>query len=1498
MPLLTPEQHERARQRARQIFSFLKAFAERRQPLKRQLSDHDWSLQLRALPEHAAITLGEVLLNGPAGESTQSEGNGALLTIRRPTLTEPPRPPAALEGWLKDGWKQPTGVIAAIPSRNYQTARGVETEVFDADAERVQAFSEWKRRWESWAEAERPARAAMQEFERLYQLHIRLRLESERKELMLGDGHLRWIRGAERIDHPVLLQKVDLQFDPRVPEIRIVDAENPPELFTALLHGTQGLLPEQLAQLRQEVELRGFHPLERAATSAFLRQLAQQLGARGRFSEDRTSERLTEEPRIERDPVLLLRERISGFPAAFDAVIEELARNDVDIPVALIRLTGVEPPNEADEPQERHSPWAEPPDILLSKEANDEQIAIARAIERHRAVLVQGPPGTGKSHTIANLIGHLVAQGKSVLVTSHTTKALGVLRGHIIEPLRALAVAVLDNDLEGRTQLEDSVRTILGRLNESQDRLSADIERLAADRQRLIWEINKVTHDLRAVREAEYQPIAISSTAYPPAESARWVAKNEEGNAWIPAPLQPGAPLPLSTDEIAELYATNARVSPRDEAELLAEIPAIETLPSPEDFRTLIAHAMAPDDPANAGYWAAPPSEKEIPTLEALDRLLTKACAEIDALSPWEHEVVRAGHAGGNDVAIWEEFVLLLRSAHALWDRVKPLLVRHDPRPPKGAVIHQLENVFGQIVEHLASGGKLGWFTLIARSEWKSVIRASRVSDQPPLTLEHFQSLKAWVELEKSRLHLAARWERQAVPIGLPHTRQIGLPPEPRLVGYAEIIERRLRTWRSLWEPLKISLEDAAVDWRRVAQDLLARDGPVAPLERDLELIRKALPALVKQRLARCRAVRAERELREAAAVLASFSGSASMTLCAAIGRRDPAVYETAFERMRHLQARQPDFARRQALLAQLESSAPAWAGAIRRREPPHDAATAPGSVDTAWRWRQLRQELDRRDALDERELQQRLEMLRNDLRQTTAALIEKKAWLAQIRRVDLPKRQALQGWADTVRRIGRGTGRHAPALKATARKLLESARDAVPVWILPLAGVAESFSGSRRRFDVVIVDEASQSDPMGLLAWWLGERVVVVGDNEQVSPLDVGQEVEAAQALIDQHLQGVPNQHLYDGKTSIYDLAGQCFGGVIRLREHFRCMPAIIEFSNQLVYNGEIRSLRNPSSAPPPHLVEFAVPQALRPTRDGKTNLAEARLTVALLQAMVRHPAYEGKTFGAISLLGDEQAALIQDLALEKLGAVTLEARRFAAGNAAQFQGDERHVMLLSMVDVGGGGALPMRQTAVFKQRYNVAASRARDQLWLIHSLNLDQDLQQGDLRRRLIEHMRDPEARLRHLREAESRAESPFERAVIERLVYAGYRVRPQVWVGHYRIDIVVGGNSHEAAVECDGDRFHGVERIPEDMARQAILERAGWHFIRIRGTRFYRDPEGTMAQVMDGLARLGVAPDSAAQGTDQQAPGNGLRQEIERSAWNILRDHGWCDDALSQD
>jgi very-short-patch-repair endonuclease len=127
--------------------------------------------------------------------------------------------------------------------------------------------------------------------------------------------------------------------------------------------------------------------------------------------------------------------------------------------------------------------------------------------------------------------------------------------------------------------------------------------------------------------------------------------------------------------------------------------------------------------------------------------------------------------------------------------------------------------------------------------------------------------------------------------------------------------------------------------------------------------------------------------------------------------------------------------------------------------------------------------------------------------------------------------------------------------------------------------------------------------------------------------------------------------------------------------------------------------------------------------------------------------------------------------------------------------------------------------------------------------------------------------------------------------RLINADYRIEPQVWVGQYRIDMVVSDGKEQVALECDGDRFHGVDEIPLDMARQAVLERAGWRFIRIRGTRFYRDPDSTMAWVFEELERRGIAPGgSAATAADVDAEARASRERVVARAWEIMRENAW--------
>ena len=508
-----------------------------------------------------------------------------------------------------------------------------------------------------------------------------------------------------------------------------------------------------------------------------------------------------------------------------------------------------------------------------------------------------------------------------------------------------------------------------------------------------------------------------------------------------------------------------------------------------------------------------------------------------------------------------------------------------------------------------------------------------------------------------------------------------------------------------------------------------------------------------------------------------------------------------------------------------------------------------------------------------------------------TTQLIDRLAWANQMRRTDLAARQALQLWLATVKRIGKGSGKRVPALRRAAQEHMAAAQESVPVWIAPLSRVAENFDARKASFDVVIIDEASQCDVMGLIALYLGAKVIVVGDDQQVTPAAVGDRIDTADQLISTFLQGVAGKELYDGQFSIFDIAGIGFTGVTQLREHFRSVPDIIRFSNSLSYDWRIVPLRDASSArvrPPvvAHRVEDG-------SSDNKRNRQEALHVASLILSAAEQPEYEGLTFGAISLLGAEQARDIEILLRNNMPLAEYEKRRVLCGTPPQFQGDERDVVFLSMVD-GPPDVPPLNLRGdpgdLWKKRYNVAASRARDQLWVVYSLDLQRDLKPGDLRLRLLEFARDPLALQSQVAQALARAESPFETGVIRRLVTEGYQVTPQFEVGGYRIDLVVGDDRLRLAVECDGDRYHTQDNLREDLDRQAQLERLGWRFVRIRGSEYFRDPEAALKPLFKRLTELGIEPVGASLGatstTDDTA--DELLERVRRRAAEIR--NGW--------
>ena len=329
--------------------------------------------------------------------------------------------------------------------------------------------------------------------------------------------------------------------------------------------------------------------------------------------------------------------------------------------------------------------------------------------------------------------------------------------------------------------------------------------------------------------------------------------------------------------------------------------------------------------------------------------------------------------------------------------------------------------------------------------------------------------------------------------------------------------------------------------------------------------------------------------------------------------------------------------------------------------------------------------------------------------------------------------------------------------------------------------------------------------------------------------------------------------------------------------------MPDIIQFSNQLCYGGEIRPLREASSSRvTPHLVAHRVKNG---KESNQINQNEALEIASLVSAVCKLEEYEGCTIGVICMVGTDQALYIDSVLSKRLSVAEYQQRRILCGNASQFQGDERDIIFLSIVNSPGDGPLFLRQREDARKVFNVAASRARDQLWVVHSLNPRRDLKVGDLRLRLVSHAEDPSTLRPEVDRDRKKFRSGLEKAVFLGLGEAGYRVTQQYMVGECMIDLVVEDDKgNRVAIQCDGDRAQTMESVEEEMARQQMLRRLGWVFIRVRGSEFFQDRDRAMEKLQRRLQEVEITP--AGPATESAPKVKGARDDEEPLHKRVIR------------
>jgi hypothetical protein len=221
-----------AKHRTKQLFKYLEALNHHRNPAVQNVEEYTWKLWIHSFPKHPNLKL----LGNPTDQldlaNLYDEGNDIdlekVLIVKRPQLKDCPQPSKNVEIWLQKGWESPFNEVQVIESKpkeirkesfsllttDHSSEKTQGLEYFADDENRVKDYESWLEKRKLWAEKEKESRKVMKIYEDLYNLYRLFKREPDRFELVLGDGVITWSREEERLYHPLLIQQVQLKFDP------------------------------------------------------------------------------------------------------------------------------------------------------------------------------------------------------------------------------------------------------------------------------------------------------------------------------------------------------------------------------------------------------------------------------------------------------------------------------------------------------------------------------------------------------------------------------------------------------------------------------------------------------------------------------------------------------------------------------------------------------------------------------------------------------------------------------------------------------------------------------------------------------------------------------------------------------------------------------------------------------------------------------------------------------------------------------------------------------------------------------------------------------------------------------------------------------------------------------------------------------------------------------------------------------------------------------------
>ena len=383
------------------------------------------------------------------------------LEIKKSNEPVLPATPKQCQQWIKS---ETLKNIDDFPQLYQQITTENDDEIVEL-VEHPEVKEAWEKylneKWLEWSEQYRQWKETDRLYKKLYQIHQQQEKASEEHELVLGLGQLKWNlpdRKNTLVHRHLITAKARLNFTAKSGRLTVAADENGTELkleYDMMDHYT----PAEVSKIAETINEAEDDPWKNQIISNALKAFVNSLAdGTGEYSDNLSPNTKTpDKPTVHYAPAIILRKRRQ---LSIHKAIEDIEKSG-NIPpnFGLFVSDGDDQEIEDYRPkQEVVIPDQSEP--ILPLPYNDEQKIVVEKHNQYNSILVQGPPGTGKSLTIANLICHLLANGKKILVTAQTAKALRVLKDKIPAELQGLCVNLLGESREDREEFKASIDRI------------------------------------------------------------------------------------------------------------------------------------------------------------------------------------------------------------------------------------------------------------------------------------------------------------------------------------------------------------------------------------------------------------------------------------------------------------------------------------------------------------------------------------------------------------------------------------------------------------------------------------------------------------------------------------------------------------------------------------------------------------------------------------------------------------------------------------------------------------------------------------------------------------------------------------------------------------------------------------------------------------------------------------------------------------------------------